>query len=75
MSLEEALDRYRKGGRLSAAQSGYMELVGAVKDADCRKVEVKGGVSKELGCCNEFQPEAKTTKKFSCGTCENLKPK
>lgn len=59
--------------RLSAAQAGYMELVGAVKDADCKKVAVKGGVSKELGCCNEFQPEAKTTKQFRCGVCEYVR--
>jgi hypothetical protein len=73
MALGEALDHYNKSGRLSAGQAGYMELVGAVKDGDCRKVEVKGGISQELGCCNEFQPEAKSTKKFSCGTCEYLK--
>jgi hypothetical protein len=70
MSLDEALARYKNGNRLSAAQAGYMELEGAKKDGDCRKVEVKGGISKELGCCNEFQPEEKTTKRFSCGTCE-----
>lgn len=73
MALEEALERYKKSGRLSAAQAGYMELTGAVKDADCRKVEVKGGISKELGCCNEFQPEKKSTKRFRCGDCEYLK--
>ena len=59
--------------RLSAAQAGYMELQGAKKDADCRKVNVKGGVSKTLGCCNEFQPESKSVKQFRCGMCEYLK--
>lgn len=60
--------------RLSASQAGYMELAGATKDADCRKVNVKGGVSKQLGCCNEFQPESRSVKQFRCGTCEYLKP-
>jgi len=57
-------------GRLSAAQAGYMELQGAKKDADCRKVDVKGGISMDLGCCNEFQPESKATCCFKCGDCE-----
>lgn len=73
VALKEALERYKKGGRLTAAQAGYMELASAKKDADCRKVEVAGGISKELGCCNEFQPEARTTKRFRCGDCEYRK--
>jgi len=56
--------------RISANKAGYMELGGAEKDADCRKVEVDGGISSQLGCCNEFQPEADSTVKFSCSTCE-----
>jgi hypothetical protein len=64
-----------KDSRLSSAQAGYMELAGAVKDAACRKVEVKGGISSELGCCNEFQPEAKDTQRFRCGDCEYRKEK
>jgi hypothetical protein len=57
--------------RISGAQAGYMELVGAIKDADCYKVEVPGGVASNRGCCNEFEPKAKTTDKFSCGNCEH----
>lgn len=49
-----------------------MELSGAKKEASCQKVDVPSGVSKQLGCCNEFQPESKDTNKFSCGTCEYL---
>lgn len=59
--------------RIPAAQAGYMELAGAKKDGDCRKVEVSGGVSRELGCCNEFQPQKKDTRHFDCGDCEYLK--
>ena len=57
--------------RKSASSAGYMELSGAKKDADCDLVEVKGGVSSELGCCNLFDPE-KSAKYFKCGTCEHL---
>jgi hypothetical protein len=34
--------------KIPSAKAGYMELAGAVKDADCVKVEVAGGVSKQL---------------------------
>jgi hypothetical protein len=64
-----------ESNRLTAAQAGYMELRGAKKDADCRKVLVPDGISRELGCCNEFQPEAKDTKRFRCGDCEYKKEK
>ena len=64
-----------KESRLTAAQAGYMELAGAVKDADCRKVSVPGGISSELGCCDEFEPEARDTKQFRCGDCEYKKGK
>jgi hypothetical protein len=47
-----------------------MELTGAIKDGDCSKVQVAGGVSLERGCCNEFEGESSATTKFSCGTCE-----
>ena len=60
-------------GRMSASAAGYMELEGAKKDGDCRKVNVKGGVSKELGCCNEFEPESEKAEAFRCGLCEYLK--
>ena len=56
--------------KVPSAAAGYMELTGASKDGGCRKVEVAGGVSRELGCCNLFHPEAKDTTRFSCGTCE-----
>ena len=56
------------GGKEDAVSAGYMELDGATKDADCSKVEVEGGVSSALGCCNEFQPQ-QGTQQFSCGTC------
>lgn len=61
--------------RLTPEQAGYMELVGAVKDADCHKVRVPGGVSQERGCCNKFEPFRKTVKEFECGQCEYLKGK
>jgi len=56
--------------RISAKAAEYMELSGAVKDADCKKVNVPGGVSKKLGCCDRFQPENKAVQEFRCGTCE-----
>lgn len=51
--------------------AGYMELLGAEKDADCQIVEVKGGISKQLGCCNHFEPKPEV-KQFRCGNCEYL---
>jgi hypothetical protein len=63
-----------KGERMTPEAAGYMELKGAVKDGDCKKVSVPGGVSFQLGCCNEFEAvDEDTTKKFSCGTCEYRK--
>lgn len=56
--------------KMSAEQAGYMELSGAQKDGDCQKVQVEGGVSRELGCCNEFQPQSEQTQHFDCGDCE-----
>lgn len=58
--------------KIPSAKAGYMELSGAKKDADCKKVEVAGGVSKQLGCCNFYQPEKKTADRFQCGQCEYL---
>lgn len=57
--------------RQSAKDAGYMELGGAKKDADCREVQVTGGVSRQLGCCNEFKPED-GAQQFRCGTCKYL---
>jgi hypothetical protein len=56
--------------RVSAESAVYMELSGARKDGDCEVVAVDGGISRDLGCCNLFQPESKDTQAFSCGTCE-----
>lgn len=59
----------KRDTRMTAKEAGYMELRGAEKDGDCRKVRVTGGISKELGCCNEFKPESEDTSEFRCGTC------
>lgn len=59
--------------RLSAKAAEYLELSGAVKDADCQKVEVQGGVSTQLGCCDKFEPENSKVQQFRCGTCEHVK--
>lgn len=56
--------------RISAKSAGYLELQGAQKDADCRKVRVSGGISKQLGCCNLYQPESSSVRQFKCGVCE-----
>lgn len=56
--------------RVSAASVDYTELPGAVKDADCKHVEVKNGVSRTLGCCNDFDYKKGMQKQFRCGTCE-----
>ena len=61
--------------RMTAEQAGYMELEGAKKDGDCHKVNVSGGVSLELGCCNEFEPKAPTVKRFQCEGCKYHKDK
>ena len=56
--------------KIPEAQAGYMELAGAQKDGACSKVDVQGGVSLDLGCCNEFQPQDESAKAFCCGECE-----
>jgi hypothetical protein len=61
--------------RLSAEAAGYMELAGAKKNADCHKVAVAGGVSRELGCCNKFEPEDADVQRFHCGECAYVKSK
>ena len=58
--------------RVAGDKVGYMELSGAVKDGDCHKVAVEGGVSSQLGCCNIFDP-LKRANQFRCGTCEYFK--
>jgi hypothetical protein len=57
--------------KVSAESVDYMELQGAQKDADCDHVAVKGGVSSQLGCCNDFSPE-RGAQDFCCGTCGHL---
>lgn len=56
--------------KVSQSEAGYMELPGAQKDGSCEKVDVKGGVSSMLGCCNLFELEFDQPKQFRCGTCE-----
>lgn len=58
--------------RASAKEAGYMELDGAKKDGDCAIVEVEGGVSRDLGCCNLVKPTV-GAKKFTCGLCEYVR--
>lgn len=60
--------------KTSEEAAGYMELSGAVKDASCSIVNVEGGVSKNLGCCNLYDP-VKGAKKFDCGNCDKLMEK
>jgi hypothetical protein len=62
-----------QGKRINAVSAGYMELEGAKKDGECVIVEVKNGISKDLGCCNLFD-QKKSVTKFSCGTCSYLIP-
>ena len=56
--------------RISSADAGYMELTNARKDADCKKVRVRGGISLALACCNRFEPDGAHVQSFKCGTCE-----
>jgi hypothetical protein len=58
--------------RISAQEAGYLELPGAVKDADCEVVEVDGGVSSERGCCNSFGWKSQNVERFACGECKYL---
>lgn len=58
--------------KVSAESVDYTELPGANKDADCRHVAVKDGVSRKLGCCNDFEWQKGTGKLFSCGTCQYM---
>jgi hypothetical protein len=58
--------------RMTPEAAGYMELDGANKAGDCDKVKVPGGVSKKLGCCNEFKPDKGATE-FRCGTCKHVR--
>lgn len=57
--------------RMTPEAAGYMELDGANKAGDCGKVRVPGGVSKKLGCCNEFNPQ-KGADEFRCGECTHV---
>jgi hypothetical protein len=62
--------RNKGGNKITASKAGYMELTNARKDSDCSKVNVPGGVSLALGCCNFFEPEGTYVQTFRCGTCE-----
>lgn len=57
-------------GKVPEAEAGYMELAGAQKDGDCQKVDVQGGISLDLGCCNLFEPQDESVDSFRCGTCK-----
>ena len=57
--------------RMTPETAGYMELEGAQKAGDCGKVRVPGGVSKKLGCCNEYNPQSKADE-FRCGECTHV---
>jgi len=57
--------------RVSAESVDYMELRGARKDADCNHVAVKGGVSSQLGCCNDYDPQP-GAQQFRCGKCMHI---
>lgn len=59
--------------KIPSAKAGYMELSGAGKDGQCVKVEVAGGISRPLGCCNEFKPKNDQVQSFRCGTCEYVR--
>lgn len=54
--------------KIPAAHAGYMELKGARKDAECAIVDVRGGVSSHLGCCDLFDPKPDADD-FHCGDC------
>lgn len=54
--------------KIPAAHAGYMELGGAKKDAECAIVDVPGGISKERGCCDLYDPE-RGADEFRCGEC------
>jgi hypothetical protein len=72
MSYREAESPHDDAARTGEETAGYMELDGADKDADCNLVEVRGGVSSELGCCNLFDPDRGAVK-FTCGTCGHVR--
>lgn len=58
-------------GKISEQQAGYLELEGAQKDADCTKVQVQGGISKDKGCCSIIGP-VDGAEYFNCGSCKYL---
>ena len=70
MMLASGWTKRAEGPKASEQEAGYLELTGAIKNAGCSKVNVAGGVSAELGCCNLFRLNEAATKKFSCGTCK-----
>lgn len=67
--FKSVLKRLGVEPKVSADTAGYMELEGAKKDAGCHIVNVIGGVSTQLGCCNLFK-HVRPPKQFRCGTCK-----
>jgi hypothetical protein len=65
----------KKDERKPAEEAGYLELVGAKKDAECKIVKVAGGISSQRGCCNLFEPRFQQVTEFRCGTCEYVTEK
>lgn len=62
-------DELKRDARLGAKEARYEELEGAVKDADCERVKVTGGISLARGCCCEWKRERQNVSAFRCGTC------
>jgi hypothetical protein len=75
MPIEGTEVRELPEGRESAEEAGYLELKNAEKDGDCSKVNVPGGISRDLGCCDLYQPESEDTESFKCGVCEYVRTK
>jgi hypothetical protein len=75
---EEAVKAILKGfaaareERKPATAVDYQELKGAVKDGDCREVFVEGGVSGDLGCCNDYERLTPETQRFDCRNCDEF---
>ena len=74
-SIEGTSTKSLPEARKSAKEAGYLELKNATKTGDCSEVNVPGGVSFNLACCNEFQAESDDTDRFSCGTCRYKREK
>ncbi len=69
MNHQKNLLKSQAKPRMSAKQADYEELQSARKDGECTLVEVPGGISKEKGCCAEWERVSQNVKEFRCGTC------